>query len=94
MGGATLQVCQRGGWALFRLFLHLTTKEPPRHVYSNSKPSKQILGHKIMYNGSPVASKSSPDGTQHSERHDVTPHSVARGAHRISYVLLRKDALY
>ena len=69
---STLQVCQRGGWALFRLFLHLTTKERPRHVYSDSKLSKQIMGQKITYKESPVASKSSPEGTQHSEQHDVT----------------------
>ena len=30
---------------------HLTTKECPCHVYSNSKPlNKQIIGHKITYN--------------------------------------------
>ena len=32
-GRSTLQVRQRGGWALFRLFPHLTMKERPRHVY-------------------------------------------------------------
>ena len=42
-GQSTLQVFQGGGWALFRLFPHLTTKECPRHVYSDLKPSKQIL---------------------------------------------------
>ena len=50
-GWSTLQVCQRGGWALFRLFSHLTTKEHPRHVYSNLKPSEQIIERKITYNG-------------------------------------------
>ena len=30
---------------------HLTTKERPHHVYSDSKPSKQIIAHKITYNG-------------------------------------------
>ena len=50
-GRSTLQVCQRWGWALFGLFPHLTMKERPRHVYSNSNPSKQIIGHKMMYNG-------------------------------------------
>ena len=29
---------------------HLTMKEFPRHVYSDLKPSKQIIGHKITYN--------------------------------------------
>ena len=49
-----------------------------------------------VHNKSPVASKSSPDGTQHSERHNHgdDEHSVARGAHCVSYVLLHKDALY
>ena len=41
---------KRGGGALFRLFLHLTAKERPRHVYSDSKPTKQIA-HRIMYKG-------------------------------------------
>ena len=30
-----LQVCQRGGWALFCVFSHLTTKYHPSHVYSD-----------------------------------------------------------
>ena len=46
---------------------------------------------------SPVASKSSPDGTQYCNTPNSTmsdgEHSVARGVHRISYVLLRKDAI-
>ena len=71
-GWSALQVCKRGGWLLFQL---LTTKERPRHVYSGSKPSKQITGHKITTE-SPVGSKSSPDSTQHSERHDETPVSI------------------
>ena len=37
-------------YALSGLFLHLTTKERPRHVYSDLKPFKQIIGHKITYN--------------------------------------------
>ena len=49
-GRSTLQVCQWGRWVLFRLFPHFTMKERPRHVYSDLKPSKQIIGHKIMYN--------------------------------------------
>ena len=39
--------------------------------YNDSKPSKQIIEHKITYMESPVASKSGPDGTQHSELYDV-----------------------
>ena len=39
--------------------------------YNDSKPSKQIIGHKITYTESPAASKSSHDGTQHSELYDV-----------------------
>ena len=49
-GQSTLQVCQRGGWALFRVALHLTTKERPCHVYSDLMPSKQIIGQTITYN--------------------------------------------
>ena len=49
-GWSTLRVFQRGGWALFRMFPHLTMKEHPRHVYSDLKPSEQIVGHKITYN--------------------------------------------
>ena len=41
-GWSTLQVCQRGGWALFSVFWHLTTKECPCHVSSDSMPLKQI----------------------------------------------------
>ena len=41
----------KGGWALFRLLPYLTMKEHPYHIYSNSRPSKQIPGHKITYSG-------------------------------------------
>ena len=82
-GWGTLQVCQRGGWALFWLFLHLTTKQRPRHVYSDSKPSKQIIAHKITYKESPLW-MAWCDGE----------HSVACGANHIIYFLLHKDALY
>ena len=47
-------------------------KEHPGDVDSDLKPSKQIIGHKTTYNGITAASKSSPDGTWHSEWHDVT----------------------
>ena len=46
-GRSTLQVCKRGGWALCRVVPHLTTKERPCHVYSNSMPSRQIIGQTI-----------------------------------------------
>ena len=72
MGGAPYKSAKEGGGALFRLFPHLTTKERPRHLYSDSKPSKQIIGHKKRTTESPAALKSSPDGIQGSERHDVT----------------------
>ena len=57
-GRSTLLVCQRGGWALFRLFPHLTTKEHPRHVYNDSKPLKQIIGrnlNNVQWTGADVA---------------------------------------
>ena len=65
----TLQVCQRGGWAFFWVFLHLTMKEHPCHVYSNLMPSKQIF---VTFNGTTSRSKSSPDSTQCSGWHHVT----------------------
>ena len=40
----------RGEWALFRVLPHLTTKERQCHVYSDSIPSKQIIGPITMYN--------------------------------------------
>ena len=71
-GRSALQVYQRGGWALFQLFPSLTTKESPRHIYNDLKPSKQIIGHKITYNVITSGFEVSPDGTQHSELYDVT----------------------
>ena len=94
-GRSTLQVCQRGGWAFFQLFPHLTTKECPRQVYNDSKPSKQIIAHKIMYNR--ITSVFEVESWQHTTLRKARcdgEHSVARGAHRITYVLLCKDALY
>ena len=44
-GRSTLQVCQRGGWVLFRVVPHLTMKEHPCHACSDSMPLKQIIGH-------------------------------------------------
>ena len=55
-------------------------------------PSRQIIGQTITYNEATAASKSSPDGTQHSEWPCHCEHGPALGAHRISYVRLRKDA--
>ena len=48
---STLQVCQRGWWAIFRVVPHLNTKECPCHVYSDSMPSKQKTGQAIICNG-------------------------------------------
>ena len=94
-GRSTLQVCQRGGWALFRLFLHLTMKERPRHVYSDLKPSKQIIAHKITYNR--ITSGFKVESWQHTTFWTARcdgEHSVACSANHVSYVLLCKDALY
>ena len=88
-GRSTLQLCQRGEWALFRLFPHLTA------VYSYSKPMKQIIKHKITYNG--ITSGFKVESWRHTTLWTARcdgEHSVARGAHRISYILLLKDALY
>ena len=35
------------GWALFWVFPHLTSDECPCHVYSDSMPSKQIIGQTL-----------------------------------------------
>ena len=71
MGGAPYKSAKEGSGRSFDCFRILTTKEQPRHVYSDLKPSKQIIGHKITYNVTPAASKLSPDDTQHSELYDV-----------------------
>ena len=94
-GQSTLQVCHRGGWVLFWLFPHLTMKECPHHVYSDLKPLKQILRHKITYNG--ITSSIKVESWRHTTLWTAwcdSEHSVARSAHCISYVHLRKDALY
>ena len=49
-GRSTLQVCERGEWTPFQVFLHLTTKERPCDVYSNSMPLKHRIGQTITYN--------------------------------------------
>lgn len=43
----------------------------------------------------PAASKMSPDGTQHSEQHNIhdRENGVAHGVHHISYVCLCKNVL-
>ena len=66
-------------------FTFITTKERPRHVYSDLLPSKQTIGQTTE---TPAASKLSPDGTQHSEQHHVAVSmaGVAHSVHRISYV--------
>ena len=49
MGGAPYKSAKERGGRSFD-FPHLTMKERPHDVYSDSKPSKQIFGHKITYN--------------------------------------------
>ena len=89
-------------WALFHWGFHLPIsrivtlyrslpKKRPRHVYSNSKPLKQIIAHEITYNG--ITSGFEVESWQHTTLWTAQcdgEHSVARGAHRISYVLLCK----
>ena len=62
-------------WALFSLFLHLTTKEHPCQVYSDSMPLKQIIGQTIMYNGSQVLTA-----------HNTLNGTMSLAAHHISYI--------
>ena len=64
MGGAPNKL----RWVLFQVLPHLTMKEYPCHVFSDSMSSKQINGQTTEL---PVASKSSPDDTKHSESHLV-----------------------
>ena len=65
------------------MFRHLITKERPRHVSSNLMPSKTNNNEPLM------TSKSSPDGTQHSELHHGE--NTACGLLCITYVHLCKD---
>ena len=66
-GGAPYKFSKEGVGALSSV----TTKEHPCHVYSDSMALKQIIGQTITYSEAPAASKSSPDGTQHSEWHHI-----------------------
>ena len=56
-----LSPSQKGVGAL-SVLLHLTMKERPCHVYSDSMPLKKIIGQTIT----------EPPVAQHSERHHVT----------------------
>ena len=56
----TIQVCQRGEWVLFQVFPHLTMKEHPGHVYSNSIPEANTLTNNHVHN---------EHGVAHSVRH-------------------------
>ena len=51
MGGALYKSAKVGGQVLFQVFLYLTTKECPCHVYSDLMPLKQIIGQTVTYNG-------------------------------------------
>ena len=58
----------------------LTTNERPRHVYNHSEPSKQIIWHKIMYNG--ITSSFKVEYWRHTALWTVrcdSEHTVARG---------------
>ena len=57
--------CKQGEWVLF---LHLTMKEHPGHIYSNSTPEANTLTNNNVQR-SHIEVKS--DVTQHSEWHDV-----------------------
>ena len=49
MGGAPYKSAKEGGGRSFECFCKLATKEGPCHVYSDSMPSKQIIGQTITY---------------------------------------------
>ena len=72
----------KSGWALFWVFLQLTSKECPGHVSSDSIPLKQLFGQKITYNG--TTTDFEVESWQHTTLWMAPCHSehdVARGAH-------------
>ena len=84
-GQGTLQVCQRGGGYSFEC-LAFNHKCTPSRVYSIFMPSKKINGQTNCSMEPPAASKLSPDGTQHSEQHNI--HDRENGvAHGVQNVL-------
>ena len=50
MGGAPYKSAKEGVGTL-SIVSAFNHEERPRHVYSDSKPSKKIIRHKITYNG-------------------------------------------
>ena len=74
MGGARYKSDKEGGGHSFDCSCVQPRKSAHVMFTATWKPSKQIIGLKTKYcrTESPAALKSSPDGTQHSERHDVT----------------------
>ena len=59
---------KKGGMGTFSSVFVLNHEEHPCHVHNDSMLPKQIIGQTEL----PAASKSSPDGTQHSEQHHAT----------------------
>ena len=87
---------KRGVGALSTVSAFNHERAPTSCLQRDLKPSKQIIGHKIKYNG--ITRGFEVESWWHTTlwtaRWDAGEHCVARGAHRISYVLLRKDALH
>jgi len=94
MGRAPYKSDKEGAGALSSVW-HLTTKVHPCRVYSILMPSKKINRQTNCSMEPPAASKLNPDGTQHSEQHNIRDHEhgVAHGVHHISYVCLRQNVL-
>ena len=86
-GRITLQLRQRGGWALFSVLPLLTTKEHPCNDYSDSMPSKQLIGQTVCTTEPPVTLKSRSDGTQHSERHKASTNVLRKKFARFNFTL-------
>ena len=64
-GWSTLhKSAKKGGVGALVSVSHLTTKEHPCHVYSDSMPSKQIIGQTITYNGTTCFSNSTQSSLQ------------------------------
>ena len=78
---------KKGVGALW-VFLHLTIKERPRHVYRDSMPSKQII---VMYNG--TTSGFEVLIAHNTLNSNMSPWAwCSRCTHHIIYICLRKNA--
>ena len=58
------RVRRRGGRVLFQVFPYLTvTRGHPYHIYSDSMPTKQLIGQMVIHNKKNISSFEGPDST-------------------------------